>query len=59
MYTLIFQEGVIPGPVNAPVAQRTSLGWILTCASTLTAKVINVQCASLDREFYPKNDHFN
>ena len=61
VYALIIQEGVISGPVNAPVAQRTSLGWILTCASSSnpTAKVINVQCASLDREFYSKNDHFN
>ena len=43
VYALIIKEGVIPGPVNTPVAQRKSLGWILTCASSFipTAKVIN------------------
>ena len=37
------------------------MGWILTCASSSnpTAKGINVQCTSINREFYQKNDHFN
>ena len=61
VYVFIIQDGVIRGPADEPVAQLTNLGWILTCASSLnpTAKVINVQYASLDREFCQKNDQFN
>ena len=27
------QDGFITGQINTPIAQRTSLGWILTCSS--------------------------
>ena len=55
VYAFIIQDGVITGPVDEPVAQRMTLGWI----SNPTAKIIIVQCASFDWEFHPKNDHFN
>ena len=32
VYAVIIQDGLISGFVNTPVAQRTTLGWILTCA---------------------------
>ena len=39
VYQFIAQEGLITGAVNTPIAQRTSLGWILTCSS-INPKVV-------------------
>ena len=32
-FPFIIEEGVVKGPVDAPVAQKTSFGYILTCNS--------------------------
>ncbi|XP_076236255.1 uncharacterized protein LOC143180421 [Calliopsis andreniformis] len=56
-YSLILREGVKRGPPNAPVAQETALGWILT-GGTVTEAVdesgnpaeVQVRHCSVDKE---------
>ena len=49
---MIIQEGLTPGSVNTPVAQRSTLGWILICASSVpnVSGIRTSHSATLDQE---------
>ncbi|XP_043482131.1 uncharacterized protein LOC122511131 [Leptopilina heterotoma] len=56
IYSQIIESGLIKGPFGAPIAQKTSLGWILTGTilkelSTNSVSLIGLQC-KFDEDLY-------
>ena len=60
IYAVIVQEGTIPGSVYNPVVQRTTLGWSLTCASSVfgISGVRNIYCTTIHQEDEPLSNTF-